>query len=233
MGFDATTPASKADAGSADEPAVVVEGLTKRYGARTVVDDVALEVRRGRGRRPRGAQRRRQDHDGRDRRGVPAARRRCGVRVLGIDPWAAGRRHRGRVGLMLQAGGIDQRARPAETLHQYAAFGLTARPRAAGAGARSAGPPWRPHAGLFPAGNASGLGARARVGRASRVTCCSMSRPPDGSEAPPESGRKSEAERQDGTAVSVTTHELTEVEISGRPDRRARRRAHRGRGHDR
>ena len=44
------------------------------------------------------------------------------VRVLGSDPWRARRAHRARVGLMLQAGGIDMRARPAETVREFAAY---------------------------------------------------------------------------------------------------------------
>ena len=44
------------------------------------------------------------------------------VRVLGLDPATGGRALRARVGLMLQGGGIDMRARPRETLRQYAAF---------------------------------------------------------------------------------------------------------------
>jgi ABC-2 type transport system ATP-binding protein len=101
--------------------AIEVDGLVKRYGSRTVVDDVAFVVEPGEvvgllG--PNGAGKtttvetlegyRRAD-DGH-------------VRVLGTDPWRAGRAHAARVGLMLQDGGIDLRARPAETLRQYAAF---------------------------------------------------------------------------------------------------------------
>ena len=44
------------------------------------------------------------------------------ARVLGEDPAGGGRALRARVGLMLQGGGIDMRARPRETLHQYARF---------------------------------------------------------------------------------------------------------------
>ena len=44
------------------------------------------------------------------------------VEVLGVDPWAAGRDHRARVGLMLQEGGLDLRARPLESIRQHAAF---------------------------------------------------------------------------------------------------------------
>jgi ABC-2 type transport system ATP-binding protein len=44
------------------------------------------------------------------------------VRVLGEDPAHGDRSLRARVGLMLQSGGIDLRARPRETIHQYASF---------------------------------------------------------------------------------------------------------------
>jgi ABC-2 type transport system ATP-binding protein len=103
------------------EPAVVAEGLGKHYGERVVLHDVSLEVRRGEivallG--PNGAGKtttvdlvegyRRPDA------GV--------VRVLGEDPARGSSALRARMGLMLQAGGIDLRARPAETLRQYAAF---------------------------------------------------------------------------------------------------------------
>ena len=44
------------------------------------------------------------------------------VRVLGQDPATGGPALRARVGLMLQGGGIDPRARPRETLRQYGGF---------------------------------------------------------------------------------------------------------------
>ena len=47
------------------------------------------------------------------------------ARVLGVDPATGGRDGRAlraRVGLMLQGGGIDPRAQPRETLHQYGSF---------------------------------------------------------------------------------------------------------------
>src|SRR5689334_2225681 len=44
------------------------------------------------------------------------------VSVLGSDPASGGPALRSRVGLMLQGGGIDPRARPRETLLQYARF---------------------------------------------------------------------------------------------------------------
>jgi ABC-2 type transport system ATP-binding protein len=103
------------------DPAIAVEGLTKRYGDRTVVDDVSLEVSPGEvvvllGPNGAGKTTTVEIMEG-YRRGDGGS-----VRVLGVDPWDAGRAHRARVGLMLQAGGIDLRARPAETLHQFAAF---------------------------------------------------------------------------------------------------------------
>jgi ABC-2 type transport system ATP-binding protein len=113
-------------AAAGPEPSIAVEGLVKRYGARNVVDGVSLDVRPGEvvallG--PNGAGKtttveiiegyRRAD-DGR-------------VRVLGDDPARGRRELRARVGLMLQAGGFDLRARPRETLEQYAAFHADAR----------------------------------------------------------------------------------------------------------
>jgi ABC-2 type transport system ATP-binding protein len=103
------------------DPAIAVDGVTKRYGARTVVDDVTLEVRAGEvvallGPNGAGKTTTVETIEG-YRRGDSGS-----VRVLGVDPWHAGRLHAARVGLMLQDGGIDPRARPAETLRQYAAF---------------------------------------------------------------------------------------------------------------
>src|SRR5262245_53112316 len=116
---NATTPVSRAESRSAGDPAIVVERLSKRYGERTVVDDLALAVRHGEivslvG--PNGAGKTTTVEI------IEGYRRRDGgdVRILGADPWTAGRDHRARGGLMLQAGGIDQRARPAETIRQYA-----------------------------------------------------------------------------------------------------------------
>ncbi len=103
------------------EPAVVVDGLVKRYGSRTVLDGVSLTIDRGEvvallG--PNGA--------GKTTTVEIVEGYRTGdgghVRVLGIDPASGGRALRARVGLMLQDGGVDRRARPRETLEQYAAF---------------------------------------------------------------------------------------------------------------
>ncbi len=193
------------------DPAIALDALIKRYGHRTVVDGVSLEVRPGEvvallG--PNGAGKtttveiiegyRRAD------RGT--------VRVLGVDPWAAGRAHRARVGLMLQAGGIDMRSRPAETLRQYAAFHADpADPDALidGLGLRKvASTPFRRLSG----GERQRLGlALALVGRPDVLL---LDEPTAGLD--PE-GRavvraRIDAERAGGSAILVTTHELVDVE---------------------
>jgi len=103
------------------DPAVVVDDVAKRYGGRSVVDGVSLEVRRGQvvallGPNGAGKTTTVEMIEGYRRPDTGS------VRVLGTDPWGASRAHRARVGLMLQSGGFDMRARPAETLRQYAAF---------------------------------------------------------------------------------------------------------------
>ncbi|HUP54404.1 MAG TPA: ABC transporter ATP-binding protein [Methylomirabilota bacterium] len=101
--------------------AVVVEALTKRYGDRTVVDDVSLSVAPGEivavlGPNGAGKTTTVEIIEG-YRRGDAGT-----VRVLGEDPMRGGRSLRARVGLMLQAGGIDLRARPRESIEQHARF---------------------------------------------------------------------------------------------------------------
>jgi ABC-2 type transport system ATP-binding protein len=96
-------------------PAVVVEDLTKRFGALTAVAGMSWAADRGQvtavlgpngaGKttaigclegllRPEGGQ----------------------ARVLGVDPWDAGADHRARVGVMLQDGGLPNTASPARIL---------------------------------------------------------------------------------------------------------------------
>ncbi len=106
---------------SAGDPLVVVEGLVKRYGERTVVDGVSLTVAAGElvallG--PNGAGKTTTVEI------IEGYRRGDGGRtsVLGVDPATGGPALRARVGLMLQGGGIDPRARPRETLIQYGGF---------------------------------------------------------------------------------------------------------------
>jgi len=101
--------------------AIELDGLVKRYGDRAVVDGVSLTVRPGEivallG--PNGAGKTTSVEI------IEGYRRADGgsVRVLGEDPARGGRALRARVGLMLQGGGIDMRARPRETLQQYARF---------------------------------------------------------------------------------------------------------------
>ena len=103
------------------EPAIVVEGLARRYGERTVVDDVSVRVAPGEivamlG--PNGAGKTTTVEI------IEGYRRPDGgtVRVLGDDPQAGGPGLRSRVGIMLQGGGFDPRARPRETIAQYGRF---------------------------------------------------------------------------------------------------------------
>ena len=101
--------------------AVVVEDLHKRYDDRTVVDGVSFAVAPGElvallG--PNGAGKTTTVEIVEGYRGADGGT----VRVLGEDPARGGRSLRARVGLMLQSGGIDLRARPRETIVQYARF---------------------------------------------------------------------------------------------------------------
>ena len=100
---------------------VVVDGLVKRYGSRTVLDGVSLTVAAGElvallG--PNGAGKTTTVEI------IEGYRRPDGgeARVLGEDPATGGPALRARVGLMLQDGGIDPRAEPRETLRQYGRF---------------------------------------------------------------------------------------------------------------
>jgi ABC-2 type transport system ATP-binding protein len=107
-------------------PAIAVEGLVKRYGARTVVDGVSLEVAPGElvallG--PNGAGKTTTVETVEGYRHPDGGR----VRVLDEDPVTGGRALRARVGLMLQAGGFDPRARPRETLAEFAGYHAAAR----------------------------------------------------------------------------------------------------------
>jgi ABC-2 type transport system ATP-binding protein len=103
------------------DAAIVVRDLVKRYRRRAVVDGISFEVARGEvfallG--PNGAgktttveiiegYRRRDNGD---------------VVVLGTDPRRGGRALRARVGLMLQQGGFEPRARAIEIVRLFAAF---------------------------------------------------------------------------------------------------------------
>ena len=111
---------ARGDSG-AGEPAVLVQGLTKRYGDRVVLDGVSISVGHGElvallG--PNGAGKTTTVEI------IEGYRRADGgtVRVLGQNPASGGPQLRARVGLMLQDGGIDPRAQPRETLLQYGRF---------------------------------------------------------------------------------------------------------------
>lgn len=120
------TPGSAAIGGAApaeraDAPAIQVDGLVKRYGARVVLDGVSLSVDRGElvallG--PNGAGKTTTVEIVEGYRGRDGGT----VRVLGQDPGDGDPRLQSRVGLMLQDGGIDPRAEPRETLVQYGRF---------------------------------------------------------------------------------------------------------------
>jgi len=103
------------------DPLVVVDGLVKRYGPRTVLDGVSLTVASGEllallG--PNGAGKTTTVEIVEGYRRADGGR----TRVLGEDPATGGPALRARVGLMLQEGGIDPRAQPRETLQQYGRF---------------------------------------------------------------------------------------------------------------
>ena len=109
------------DARRADHPAVIVEGLVKRYGDRTVLDGVTLAVAPGElvallGPNGAGKTTTVEIIEGYRRADTGV------VRVLGQEPASGSRQLRARVGVMLQGGGIDPRAQPRETLVQYGRF---------------------------------------------------------------------------------------------------------------
>lgn len=118
-----TTQQAPAPGATAAErsPAVRVRGLTKRYGQRTVVDGIDLEVRRGEvfallG--PNGAGKTTTVEI------LEGLRRRDGgeVLVLGEDPATAGRSWRDRIGVVGQATGAGDALTVRETLDHYAVY---------------------------------------------------------------------------------------------------------------
>jgi ABC-2 type transport system ATP-binding protein len=190
---------------------VVVDGLVKRYGARTVLDGVSLTIRGGEvlallG--PNGAGKTTTVEI------IEGYRRADGgtTRVLGVDPAAGGPALRARVGLMLQGGGIDPRAGPRETLRQYGRFHTDPRDadellELVGLSA-VAGTRYRRLSG----GERQRLGlALALVGRPEVVI---LDEPTAGMD--PEARATTRAIvadlRDRGTAVLLTSHDLTDVE---------------------
>jgi ABC-2 type transport system ATP-binding protein len=103
------------------EAALVLEGVVKRYGSRTVLDGVSLRVHPGElvallG--PNGAGKTTAVEILEGYRAADSGT----VRVLGEDPRRGGPALKARVGLMLQGGGLDPRSTPRDVLHLYARF---------------------------------------------------------------------------------------------------------------
>jgi len=193
------------------DPLVVVDGLVKRYGSRTVLDGVSLSVAGGElvallG--PNGAGKTTTVEIIEGYRRADGGR----ARVLGADVAAGGPALRARVGLMLQGGGIDPRAQPRETLQQYGRF--HAEPRDADelldlVGLRTVA---RTRYRRLSGGERQRLGlALALVGRPEVVV---LDEPTAGMD--PEARATTRAIvtdlRDSGVAILMTSHDLTDVE---------------------
>jgi ABC-2 type transport system ATP-binding protein len=204
-------PAEPAGTRESPVPALVIDGLVKRYGERRAVDGVSLRVERARvlallG--PNGA-------------GKTTTIETCigfrrpdggTVRVLGLDPNRENAELRPRIGVMLQSGGVYQAARCGEMLRLVAAY---------------AADPMDPddlldRLGLTPVRNtpyrrlSGGQQQRlslamAIVGRPEMVF---LDEPTVGldPQARHETWRIVEALRRDGVTVVLTTHDMEEAE---------------------
>jgi ABC-2 type transport system ATP-binding protein len=199
---------------AADRPpaAIEVDGLTKRYGGRAVVDGLSFTVAAGEAFAllgPNGAGKTTTVEI------LEGYRRPDGgsVRVLGIDPGRADRDHRARVGLMLQGGGgIDPRMTAREVLWLHGRF--HAAPRATGEllelvglGAVAATSFRRLSGGER---QRLGLGL-ALVGRPALVV---LDEPTAGMDVEARAATREllRGLHQDGVTVLLTSHDLTEVE---------------------
>jgi ABC-2 type transport system ATP-binding protein len=198
-------------AGGPDSPAISVSGLRKSYAGRAVVDGLDLQVKAGDvfailG--PNGAGKTTTVEI------LEGYRRRDGgdVRVLGLDPASSGAELRGRVGLMLQGGGIYPQARPREILRLFARFYRN---------------PRDPDALLEQAGLADAATTRYKVlsgGQKQRLglALALLGRPQLAILDEPTAGMDPAAKastreliaglHSDGTTVLLTTHELADVE---------------------
>jgi ABC-2 type transport system ATP-binding protein len=192
-------------------PTVVVDGLVKRYGPRTVLDGVSLTVAAGEivallGPNGAGKTTTVEIVEGYRRADAGTAR------VLGLDPVAGGRGLRARVGLMLQGGGIDPRAQPRETLRQYGRFHLDPRDPDELLDLVGLGSVARMRYRRLSGGERQRLGlALALVGRPEVVI---LDEPTAGMD--PEARATTRAIvadlRTDGAAILMTSHDLTDVE---------------------
>jgi len=103
------------------DAAISVRGLVKRYGDRTAVDGLDLDIRRGEifallGPNGAGKTTTVEVLEGfRDRDGGE-------VRVLGVDPATGGRRWKADLGIVLQSGGGDSQLTCRELLHAQASY---------------------------------------------------------------------------------------------------------------
>jgi ABC-2 type transport system ATP-binding protein len=197
--------------GGPAQPAIEARDMVKHYGSRTVVDGIRLTVAAGElvallG--PNGAGKTTTMEC------LEGLRRPDGgtARVLGTDPWRAPREHRAGVGVLLQDGGFDIRARPLETLRQYAAFHASPRSPAdllAQVGLDDvAGTPYRRLSG----------GERQRLGLAvaliGRPAVLMLDEPTAGMdpEARAVTRELISTERARGVAILLTSHDLVDVE---------------------
>ncbi|MFF8957206.1 ABC transporter ATP-binding protein [Streptomyces sp. NPDC014894] len=101
------------------EPVVRIRGLVKRYGSKTAVDGLDLDVAHGRVTAvlgPNGAGKTTTVEVCEGYRRADAGT----VRVLGLDPVADAPRLRARIGVMLQSGGVYSGARATEMLRHMA-----------------------------------------------------------------------------------------------------------------
>ena len=193
------------------DAAVHVRGLTRRYGDRTVLGGVDLDVASGEivallGPNGAGKTTTIEILEGYRRADTGL------VRVLGADPAGGDAAWRARIGVMLQEGGIDPRATPAEALRLYGRLHADPRPAAelievVGLGT-VAGTRYRRLSG----------GERQRLGLALAL----VGRPEVLFLDEPTAGMDPEARvatrallldlRSNGTAILLTTHDLGDVE---------------------
>ncbi len=112
-----TSPADR----SAESPAVEVADLTIRYGDHVAVDGLSFTAERGRitallGPNGAGKTSTVETLEG-YRRATSGT-----VRVLGLDPWSQHAELVGRIGVMLQTGGVYTGIRPPEVLRLFASY---------------------------------------------------------------------------------------------------------------
>ncbi len=103
------------------EPAVLVDGLSKRFGSVVAVDAMTWSAQAGQittvlGPNGAGKTTTMECLEGLQRPDGGTAR------VLGVDPWRAADTHRARVGVMLQDGGMPNQATPIRALRHLAAL---------------------------------------------------------------------------------------------------------------